>query len=164
MKKLMKASLHRQGFTLIELLVVIAIIATLGAVVFAALNPAQRLADARDARRYSDVNEYLTAIHECIVDAGGGTSSCLGSLTAGNVYEITGTGTTDACNVVCTNATDASSCAVLDSNLAAYLASLPTDPGGVTTGHTEYTVSLDSNGLVTITSCSSEGGTISAAR
>src|SRR5579859_6775624 len=57
-----------KGFTLIELLVVITIIATLAVVVFVALNPGARLSAARDARRTSDVDSILTAIHESIVD------------------------------------------------------------------------------------------------
>src|SRR5260221_29454 len=56
------------GFTLIELLIVITIIATLAVVVFVALNPAKRLADARDSRRTADVDTVLTAIHQAIVD------------------------------------------------------------------------------------------------
>lgn len=60
-----------KGFTLIELLVVIAIIAILSAVVFVALDPATRFADARNSRRWSDVNTLLTAVHKCVVDNGG---------------------------------------------------------------------------------------------
>lgn len=143
------------AFTLVELLVVIVIIATLATVVFVALDPATRLAEARNSRRWNDVNNYITAIHQCIVDNDGVTSSCYGSLTAGNVYEIVATGTT-GCDDVCTGATADTSCADLDTNLAAYLKSLPTDPGGVASGHTEYTISVDNNGLVTIDSCSAE--------
>ena len=50
----------KSGFTLIELLVVIAIIATLATVVFVALNPVQRFSDARNSRRWNDVNTMLT--------------------------------------------------------------------------------------------------------
>src|ERR1700687_4340205 len=56
------------GFTLIELLIVIIIIAALAVVVFVALNPVKRLQDARNARRATDVQSILTAIHEYIID------------------------------------------------------------------------------------------------
>lgn len=144
-----------KGFTLIELLVVIAIIAILAVVVFVALDPATRFADARNSRRWNDVNNYLTAVHECIVDNDGATSSCTGSLAAGETYEIVSSASA-ACDDVCTSATSDTHCADLDTNLAAYLASLPEDPSGVASGHTEYTISIDSNNIVTIAACSAE--------
>jgi type IV pilus assembly protein PilA len=163
----MKKSVQ-SAFTLIELLVVIAIISVLATVVFVALDPAGRLADARNARRINDVQNILTAVHECIVDNAGATATCLesggGALTAGNVYEVTNAGTTTACNNPCTGASSATSCATISDNLASYLASLPIDPGGVTAGHTGYSVSLANTGIVTINSCSAEGTTISASR
>src|ERR1700730_10103182 len=81
----------KQGFTLIELLVVIAIIAALAVVVFVALNPAQRLRDARDARRTSDVDPLLTAIHSAIVDNKGTLPS---GLSTGMVESQLGTAVT----------------------------------------------------------------------
>ncbi len=145
----------QSGFTLIELLIVIAIIAILAVVVFVALNPVQRFADARNSRRFADINSYLTAVHECIVDADGVTSGCIGSLTAGNTYEIVSNASA-GCDDVCTDVTSDTSCADLDTLLAAYLKSLPTDPGGVASGHTEYSISIDSNNIVTIAACSAE--------
>ena len=64
----MKLPNKNKGFTLIEILLVVAILSVLLVVVFASLNPAQRLIDARNARRWNDVNQVLTAIHECIID------------------------------------------------------------------------------------------------
>ena len=61
----------KKGFTLIELLVVISIIAILATVVFVALNPGKRFLDTRNSRRWNDVHNILTAVHECIVDDGG---------------------------------------------------------------------------------------------
>ena len=145
----------KKAFTLIELLVVIGIIAILATVVFVALNPVQRFADARNSRRFTDVNNLITEIHECIVDNDGGTTPCLGSLVAGTKYEIVSNGSS-GCNAVCTNVAASANCADLDTNLSSYLKELPTDPGDVTTGHTEYEVVIDSNNIVTITSCSAE--------
>lgn len=145
----------RDGFTLIELLVVISIIAVLAAVVFVALDPVTRFASARNSRRWNDVNSVLTAAHECIVDADGVTSGCIGSLTAGQTYEIVSSGST-GCDDVCTGATSDTHCADIDTALVAYLKTLPTDPGGVTAGHTEYSISIDSNNIITVASCAAE--------
>lgn len=149
-------SLQTKGFTLIELLVVIAIIAILAVLVFVALDPATRFADARNSRRFNDVNNILTAVHECMVDNDGSTSTCLPGVTAGStVYEIVSSGSS-GCDDVCTSATSDTSCADLDTALGAYLKTLPTDPGGVASGHTEYSINLDSNNIVTIAGCSAE--------
>lgn len=51
-----------QGFTLIELLVTIAIIGVLAGVVLVAINPATRLAEARDAGYKNDVGQVATAM------------------------------------------------------------------------------------------------------
>ena len=63
------------GFTLIELLLVITIISLLAVTVFVALNPAQRLKDTKDARRTTDVQTILSAIHQSIIDNKGSLPS-----------------------------------------------------------------------------------------
>ena len=155
-KKLKRYKLQaNEGFTLIELLVVIAIISILAVVVFVALDPATRFADARNSRRWNDVNNYLTAVHECIVDSDGDTTGCVGALTAGQTYEIV-SNATSGCDDVCTNAGSDTNCADLDTNLAKYLKVLPIDPQGVADGHTGYSITVDSNNIVTITACAAE--------
>ena len=47
---------ENKGFTLLELLIVIAVLAVLAGVLFVALNPASRLEDSRNAKRWTDVN------------------------------------------------------------------------------------------------------------
>ncbi|MDR3581963.1 MAG: prepilin-type N-terminal cleavage/methylation domain-containing protein [Candidatus Pacebacteria bacterium] len=59
------------AFTLIELLVVIAIIAILAVVVVLTLNPAQLLAQSRDANRVSDMATLNTALGLYSTDTGG---------------------------------------------------------------------------------------------
>src|SRR3990167_3330229 len=85
----------RKGFTLIELLIVIAIIAALAIAVFVALDPAKRLIDAKNARRTSDVDTVLTAIHAAIVDNKGTLPS---PLTTSYTQTQLGTGAT-GCNL-----------------------------------------------------------------
>lgn len=158
----MNKKTNQSAFTLIELLVVIAIIAVLATVVFVALNPAGRLADARDARRTNDVQNYITAIHECIIDQAGSITACglstsmvarqFGSAVAGCENNGAACGT----NVACLN---------LSTQLAPYLASLPVDPSLASAStETHYGISVNGNNIVTITACDAEGGTISVSR
>jgi len=51
-----------KGFTLIELLIVIAIIGVLAAIVLVAIDPAEKLAQARDSGRKSDLGQIATAL------------------------------------------------------------------------------------------------------
>ena len=151
----------KRGFTLIELLVVIAIVVALSVAVFVALNPGKRLEDARDARRVSDVDSILTAIHEYIVDNRG--TSPTGLNTTEKQLGTGGSGcaiSTGGCTVVAT------ACLDLSTDLAAYLKSIPVDPLGSTTytdAKTGYSVIQDSNGLVTVRACGTEGTTNIAA-
>ncbi len=143
--------MKKSGFTLIELLVVIAIIAILAVVVFVALDPATRFADSRNSRRWSDVNNLLTAIHECIVDSGGNLTTC--GLTAdSNTYQL-GTAAT-GCNTLCSTAETA--CLDLSTELSSYLKSIPLDPSDGVAATTAYSVTVDSNNLVTVDGCSAE--------
>ncbi len=156
---------NNKGFTLIELLVVISIIVALAVGVFAALNPGQRLKDARDARRTSDVDSILTAIHQSIVDNKGTAPAGLSSTEQQLGTAATGCAiATGGCNVAAT------ACLNLTTPLAKYLASIPTDPLNGTAGTTKYSAVQDANGIVTIRACgtgtsTSEGATnISASR
>ena len=81
-----------KGFTLIELLVVIAIIAILAVVVVLTLNPAQLLAQSRDANRVSDFATLKSALSLYLVDtpianlasSSYGYGSCYLSTASGN--------------------------------------------------------------------------------
>ena len=150
MKKLLK---FQKGFTLIELLVVIAIIAILAVVVFVALDPATRFADARNSRRWNDVNNLLTAFHECIVDNDGVLTDC--SIDTSTAETQLGTDNL-GCNTLCPGS--GVDCIDATADLAAYLASMPQDPSDGTAGTTGYTVAVDANNIVTVASCSAENG------
>jgi len=153
-----------KGFTLIELLIVIALIAIIAGVIFVALDPLTRFRDARDARRWSDASETITAIKIDQVDNRGPYLSAITTMTAGEVYMI-GTGTTgcDAptCDTAVTTGTD--KCVDL-TGLATegYLASVPISPDGDGTWTallTGYTLERSTTGTLTIRSCESENTT-----
>ncbi len=139
----------KSGFTLIELLVVIAIIATLATVVFVALNPVQRFSDARNSRRWNDVNTMLTAVHEYVVDNGG-------ALPAGVTTQEKQLGTcVTGGNTACTGAQTA--CLDLSTTLAKYLKSIPSDPSNSSgSATTKYSIVADANNIVTIKACGAE--------
>lgn len=159
---------QRAGFTLIELLIVITIIATLAVTVFVAINPAQRLKDTRDARRTSDVQSILTAIHQAIVDNKGSYPT---NFPAVGVEAQLGTGTALVCSPLATGGCSVlvgQACVDLMANVAVdlipYLKSMPIDPtttfSSVNTG---YAVVRDANGIVTVKACGTEGATPIAA-
>jgi len=154
---ILKLSKIKKGFTLIEILLVVAILAILLVVVFAALNPAKRLSDTRDARRWNDVNSILTAVHTCVVDDGTATAlaNC-GVTDDGVTREIVDGAITTGCDAVCSVAANA--CEDMSALKGTYLASLPQDPTAPAADHTSYTVT-SSGGLVTVAACGAEGGT-----
>ncbi len=157
----------KKGFTLIEILMVVTILSVLAVSVFVALNPVKRLRDAKDARRSSDADTLLTAVHQYIVDNKGALPTGLSTSMA-----ITMLGTGAACNV--TPGTYCGSvpanCVDLATPLATYLKSMPIDPNGstgspaYTSAKTGYAVTVDANNIITVTSCASENSAITISR
>ncbi|OGE29284.1 hypothetical protein A2867_05385 [Candidatus Daviesbacteria bacterium RIFCSPHIGHO2_01_FULL_40_11] len=151
----------QKGFTLIELLVAITIVAILAVSVFVALNPAQRLKDAKDARRASDLDSILSAIHQSIVDNKGtypsnmpaaGTEVQLGTDAAGcTISNSDCTITAAACTDLMTGS----------QNVSKYLKTMPFDPDTTlgSDAKTGYSVQGDSNGIVTVKACYTDGTT-----
>ena len=156
----------KKAFTLIEILVVVTILSVLAVSVFVALNPGQRIKDAQDARRSTDLDSILTAIHQYIVDNNGSLPT---GLTAGMVQKQLGTSTgTPTCVISdvpagCSIAA-AGDCVDLATPLAPYLKSIPMDPvaGAATT--TRYAVQVNSNGIVTVTGCDADTPPIAVSR
>lgn len=162
---------NQKGFTLIELLIVIAIIAILAAIVFVALDPATRFADARDARRQSDVTELLHSIKIDQVDNGGSYLAAIAATTSAEIYMI-GTALLgcDDQNAVCdTNVTSDTHCVDLTGLVTeGYMGDLPISPNGAGTWDATvsgFTLDRRGSGILVIRACESENTTeISASR
>ena len=161
-------STQNQGFTLVELLLVIGIIAVLAVVVFVALDPAKRFADARDARRTSNVETILSAVHQYVIDNKGSFPDTfslneewmLGS--SGN-YCVNNTKAGEGgCNANNNSCLDLVT--IPPYSLAKYLKTMPFDPKTGTTEITQYSIMRNDNGIVTIKACDAEGGNISVSR
>lgn len=151
MKKIVN---QRSAFTLIELLLVIAVIVALAVTVFVALNPAQRLSQARDARRTADVDAILTATHEYIMDNKGtvpaniSTTDTMIGKCGSAAPAVSKNGCVITANTTCFDAS---------TTLSAYLASAPMDPATGTASTTYYAISAStSTGIVTVKACAAE--------
>lgn len=159
--------MRNKGFTLIELLIVIAIIGILASIVLVAVDPAKRLKDARDSRRFAEVNGLLNAILNYQVDNQGALPSAITSATTVQL----GTGTTgcdlnpngcDALTHIGLNTPAA--CVDLTSSLVdTYIGQIPVDPKGsdatgtpFTSARTGYYLQKSAGGRLTIGSCNAE--------
>ena len=152
------------GFTLIELLIVIGIIAVLAAFAFVALNPLARFADARNARRWADVNMVLAALKLYQVDHNGRYNQDVENLGTGVYYQIgKGDNTTVSCLApeVTLEATNVD----LDDYVSdGYMPSKPIDPSaeGATFEQTFYYIFKGDNGVLTVGACAEEQGSADA--
>lgn len=145
------------GFTLIELLIVIAVIIILAAAIFVALNPAKRFQDARDSIRRSDIDAILSAVKTDQIDNGGSYAASITALTADTAYMI-GTDAT-GCNAGCTATATQAACVDLASLVTdAYLPSVPMDPSSGTANKSDYYLTRNTAGTVTVGACDPEGG------
>ncbi len=137
---------------MIELLIVIAIIAIIAGTVFVALDPLKRFKEARDSRRWGDVNAILSAIKISQVDNRGLYIPSIEAmaLSGGQVIGTANAGCT--CGVwgvlPCVNLT-----ALVDGG---YLASVPIDPKGGTAASTGYYLVKMTNGTVRVGACAPE--------
>lgn len=161
---------YNKGFTLIELLIVIAVIAILAGVVFVALDPLTRFRDARDAHRWADITEVLSAIKVDQVDNEGTYLTAITNMNAGDVYMITDGGGTDCdggnanCDTNVTAEVAAGDHCVDLAGLVTegYLGDVPISPNGVgswSVALSGYTLQRAAAGIVTVRACESENTT-----
>jgi prepilin-type N-terminal cleavage/methylation domain-containing protein len=152
---------NSKGFTLIELLIVIAIIAIIAGVVFVALDPLKRFQDSRDARRWADASNILSAIKVNQVDNKGyylaaiATSSTVLLITNGLAPSYPANG-----YVACQTAGATSTTNYVDLSglvTAGYLGDIPknTSESGIAWSNsaTGYVLTKTSNGAIKIQSC-----------
>ncbi|MFH1444666.1 MAG: type II secretion system protein [Candidatus Peregrinibacteria bacterium] len=147
----------RSGFTLIELIVTIAILAILAVIIFVALDPAMRIHQSRNARRWSDVTAIIKAVKTYETDTGGLPTSID---TDADSVQVIGESLGNCTSVVCTGQTVANSnCAIddFDTALRAYLNKPPTDPQNGTDNDTRYYINRDAYGIITVGACDVEG-------
>lgn len=154
---------NQKGFTLIELLVVIVIIGILAAIIFVAVDPAQRFGDARDSRRKAEVVSILNAVLKYQVDNDGSLPTNIDAVSAS--AQVLGTAAT-GCDSTCTATTTVVACADLSGDLVDnYLASIPLDPNSGTAANTDYYINQTGNGRITVGACDPENAsTISVSR
>ena len=147
--------MNKKGFTLIELLIVIAIIAILAAIIFVAVDPARRLAEARNAERWSSSNTILNAILKYTTD-NGVLPTAVANATSGLYYQI-GTDTGN-CSATCTEHGTNSSCLNLTTLVDTYIAEMPEDPltGSGNGTITDYYLRKTSGGRICIGACEPE--------
>ena len=153
-----------KGFTLIELLIVIAILAILAAIIFVAVDPAQRIQDARDANRWSSVNSVLNAYLNYVVDNRGHHTNISG-LTAGTAYMISD-GSAGTAGATCAAATTANR-VNMQFLVDQYIADIPVDPDTTSYGAADagYYLIRSANNRITVGACAPEGsGAISVQR
>lgn len=160
-----------KGFTLIELLIVIGIIGILAAIILVAVDPAKRLKQSRNARRFAETNAILNAILNYTVDYKGTLPSAVLSATTGQAV-IIGTGNifTPRSETLCpasatgsnaaTNTTDLAGDAAL---VSAYIAEIPVDPRAFNDNGdlydstvTGYYLIRSANGRLEVGSCNPE--------
>jgi prepilin-type N-terminal cleavage/methylation domain-containing protein len=147
--------MKKKGFTLIELIIVIAIIAILAAAVFVAIDPARRLHEARNARRWSDIATILDAVKKYQADNEGAHYYLIESMAA-DYYYLIGT-SSNSCSISCAGNSTESRCIDLSDIGSNYLAVIPVDPKESAEGQTGYAIMKDANGAVTVQACDAEG-------
>jgi len=139
---------QRKGFTLIELLIVIGIIGFLAAAILVAVDPVKRIQDARNARRWAEVNSMLSAIlTKQVDDRALFTGNALAPVIQGTKLQVI---VNDSTGMVCNSGLTRPSCrvpgyALTDFDVAAankncvadigglaptYIAAIPVDPLG----------------------------------
>ncbi len=142
------------GFTLIELLVVIGILIILLEIVLIAIDPAKRMAQARNSTRWTDVTSILEAVLQYSVDHDGDMPVEIDS--DASTYQVLGIDTT-SCDKLCAGKIATKKCLDLSPYLVdMYLSEMPQDPKFGDEYYTSYYLNRSENGRILIGACDSE--------
>ena len=127
----------------------------MAAIIYVAVDPARRLAEARDADRWSSTNSILNAVLKYTVDNKGSLPANLTAVDTGTY--VLGTGATCASCGTATSTTGAGPCVNLTSALVdQYLSSIPTDPKTGTAADSQYYIYRSASGRIKVGACSPE--------
>ncbi|NUM25488.1 MAG: hypothetical protein HUU49_02555 [Candidatus Buchananbacteria bacterium] len=131
----------------------------MAAIIFVAVDPARRLAEARNAERWSSVNSILNAVLKYTVDNAGTLPNALASATVGTYYVLGTDGI--GCDAACGAQTTAGACLNLAPDIVdEYIASIPIDPlgdsVGADAGNTDYYIRKTATGRIQVGSCDPE--------
>src|SRR3989338_4847820 len=164
-----------KGFTLIELLIVIAIIGCLAAAILVAVDPVKRIQDARNSKRWSEVNGVLNAILTKQVDDRRLFTGTAGTPVVASIDGVQVIVRTAPPGSACTTSGNKPLCPgqtlsdlgvacvadLSDLKTGGFIAELPLDPTtetiatgpGIGDNNTGYFIHATSNGRVEIGSC-----------
>lgn len=122
---------HGRGFTLLEILLVVAAIAILAGIVIVAINPAQQLAETRDAQRRSDVQTLSAAITQYVIK---------NEVIPDGMPTLAADTCDDVLARICREGEDCNGLELYDLLVPDFIAALPEDPSsGISyTGYTAY--------------------------
>lgn len=139
--------MKRNGFTLIELLVVVTILSILAVSIIVALDPMRQFAQARNAKRWTDINSISTALSRYIIQND--------AIPDGITTEIKQIATTETgCSTLCPNASDV--CIQITDELKPFLDTFPKDPVSGTNIYSGYTVTKTQDDAIRVSSCNAE--------
>lgn len=148
--------MRKNGFTLIELIIVVFIISLVAAAIIIAINPAKRIGESNNSRRWADLSSISKAVDLYSADNGGAPSIFSSSTVAvGMKVVLCDSSATLTCDG------DTYGCLVVDDSsfLGSYLPSLPVDPEKSNASDTGYYMTRESNGAISFGACSSYGST-----
>ncbi len=141
----------KKGFALLEVLLVVTAIFLLTGITVLAINPGEKLGDKNNSQRRVDTHSILDAVYQYSVDHNGALPK---TITASS---------TEICRTN-TNCSGLVNLSALTANQK-YLNSLPIDPAGSTSNGTNYFISRNASGTITVSAPRADKGeTISISR